>query len=102
MDNGEFKGGNTAGALEFLKRFDSVFDVLDPSRTVVQYSSGPLNVKIDIRTLAPDSMIDSLIAERAAAKKAHDFARADQIRSNLASKGVIVEDTRDGPRWKRQ
>ena len=49
-----------------------------------------------------DEAIDSLIAERTAAKKARDFARADQIRKDLAAQGVILEDTKEGVRWKRQ
>jgi cysteinyl-tRNA synthetase len=45
--------------------------------------------------------VDSLIAERATAKKARDFARADEIRNQLAAQGVILEDTKEGVRWKR-
>ena len=45
--------------------------------------------------------IDALIAERIAAKKARDFARADEIRAELADQGVILEDTKEGVRWKR-
>ena len=43
--------------------------------------------------------VEALIAERAAAKKAKDFARADAIREELSSKGVVIEDTRAGVRW---
>ena len=46
--------------------------------------------------------IEALIAERNAARKARDFARADQIRAGLLEKGVILEDTKDGVRWKRR
>jgi cysteinyl-tRNA synthetase len=102
MDNGEFKAGNLPGAFEFLVHFDSVFDVLDPSPTVLQVSKGNFQVKLDVRALMSDHEIDALVAERTFAKKARDFARADQIRNDLASKGVILEDTKDGPRWKRQ
>lgn len=87
MDNGEFKTGNAAGALAFLRHFDSVFDVLRPTE-----HKGGLS----------DSEIDTLVLERTAAKKARDFARADQIRKDLAAQGVILEDTKDGVRWKRQ
>jgi cysteinyl-tRNA synthetase len=87
MDNGDFKAGNTAGALEFLKHFDSVFDVIQPSQ-----QKGGLS----------DHEIDALVAERTAAKKARDFARSDKLRGELASHGVILEDTKEGVRWKRQ
>lgn len=43
--------------------------------------------------------VEALISERTAAKKAKDFARADAIREELSSKGVVIEDTRAGVRW---
>jgi len=42
------------------------------------------------------------VAERDLAKKRRDFARADQIRNELAEKGVVLEDSKDGVRWKRK
>ena len=45
--------------------------------------------------------IEALIGERKAAKAARDFARADQIRDDLAGQGVILEDSREGTTWKR-
>jgi cysteinyl-tRNA synthetase len=49
-----------------------------------------------------DSEIESLIEERQAARRARDFARSDEIRDQLAEKGVLLEDTKDGVRWKRK
>jgi len=46
--------------------------------------------------------IDALIAERAAAKKARNFAEADRIRAALASEGVLLEDSAAGTTWRRQ
>ena len=48
------------------------------------------------------SWIESLIEERKQAKKDKNFERADEIRDELLSKGIILEDTRDGVRWKRK
>ncbi|KIQ96722.1 cysteine--tRNA ligase [Lysobacter sp. A03] len=48
-----------------------------------------------------DAHIQALIDERTAAKAAKDFARADAIRDQLASEGVVLEDTPGGVRWKR-
>lgn len=48
-----------------------------------------------------DSDIEALIEERQAARKAKDFARADEIRDTLAAQGIILEDTREGVKWKR-
>jgi cysteinyl-tRNA synthetase len=86
MDAGEFLAGNTPGAFEFLTRFDSVFDVLKPSAIADGLS---------------DADIEAKIAERNAAKKTKDFARADQVRQDLAAQGIILEDTKEGVRWKR-
>ncbi len=87
MDSGEFRAGNAANALELLKEFDAVFDVLRPT-----VEAGGLS----------DAEIDALVAERMAAKKSRNFTRADQIRAELAEKGVVLEDTKEGVRWKRQ
>ncbi len=48
-----------------------------------------------------DADIEKLIEERQAARKARDFARADAIRDELLGKGIILEDTREGVKWKR-
>jgi cysteinyl-tRNA synthetase len=48
-----------------------------------------------------DARIQALIDERAAAKKAREFARADAIRDQLAAEGILLEDTPQGVRWKR-
>ena len=49
-----------------------------------------------------DEAVNQLIEERTAAKKARDFARSDAIRKQLADAGIVVEDTKDGIRWKRK
>jgi len=49
-----------------------------------------------------DEEIDSLIQERMDARKARDFARADEIRDLLTGKGIILEDTPQGVRWRRK
>ena len=48
-----------------------------------------------------DDEIEQLIAERQASRKARDFQRADEIRSMLLEKGIVLEDTREGVKWKR-
>ncbi|WP_461482448.1 cysteine--tRNA ligase [Porticoccus sp.] len=49
-----------------------------------------------------DEQIEMLIAERAAAKKNRDFARADQIRDDLLAQGVVLEDSREATTWRRE
>ena len=46
--------------------------------------------------------INSLIAERNAARKNRDFKRADEIRNQLAERGILLEDTPQGTKWKRK
>jgi cysteinyl-tRNA synthetase len=87
MDSGEFRAGNAPAALDLLAAFDDVFDVLKPSAGADQWS---------------DAEIEALIAERAGAKKARDFARADGIRRQLSDNGILLEDTKSGVRWKRK
>ncbi len=87
MDGGGFAAGNVPAALEFLARFDAIFDVLTPSA-----KSGALS----------DAEVEALVAERTEAKKNRDFARADAIRAQLQEQGILIEDTKSGVRWKRR
>ena len=48
-----------------------------------------------------DEEIEAMIEERQAARKAKDFAKADAIRDELLAKGIVLEDTREGVKWKR-
>ena len=48
-----------------------------------------------------DAETQALVDERLAAKRARNFARADQIRKDLLARGVVVEDTKDGSTWHR-
>ncbi len=84
MDAGEFRDGNRAAASDLLSRFDGIFDVLEVARA---------------GRLSPEE-IQRAIDDRLAARKSRDFARADQVRKDLAAKGVILEDTKEGTRWK--
>ncbi len=87
MDTGDFRKENVRGALEFLDKFDAVFDVIRPSE-----KEGDLS----------DEKVEALIAQRAAAKRSRDFALADQVRQQLLDQGIVLEDTKSGVRWKRK
>jgi cysteinyl-tRNA synthetase len=87
MDAGEVRADNIPPALEILARFDAVFDVLRPTAS---------------RSGLSDSEIGKKISERMTAKKNRQFARADEIRQELLAEGIILEDTREGVRWKRK
>ncbi len=87
MDTGAFGAEDAARGLDLLARFDAVFDVLKPT-----VQAGYIT----------DSEVESLIAARGEARKSRDFARADAIRRQLLDEGIILEDTKDGVRWKRK
>ncbi|HYP14790.1 MAG TPA: cysteine--tRNA ligase [Bryobacteraceae bacterium] len=87
MDSGEFQAENGASAHDFLRQFDSVFDILKPT---LQDNA------ID------EAEIEGLLAERAQVRKAKNFKRSDEIRDYLLERGVVIEDTREGMRWKRK
>jgi cysteinyl-tRNA synthetase len=76
---------NKQELLELLDRFDSVFNVLGGDEAPML-----------------DAEIQSLIDERQEARRRRDFARADEIRDQLSSQGITLEDTKDGVRWKRR
>lgn len=60
-----------------------------------------LGIIVEKKEEVLDAEIEALIEERQAARKAKDFARADAIRDELLAKGIILEDTREGVKWKR-
>lgn len=87
MDAGHFTAANVPAAQDLLRHFDAIFDVLKPT-----VAEGTLS----------DADIEALIQARTQAKKARDFAKADQIRKDLSDQGIVLEDTKDGVRWKRK
>ena len=76
---------NKVELTELLKSFDTV-----------------LNIFGDELHEMLDSEIQNLIDERQEARRRRDFARGDEIRDELAGRGIILEDTKDGVRWKRK
>ncbi len=112
IDQGQMLAADRDAILAVLSDFDAVFDVLkdddaEPTRKALVWAeeAGRLDeVAPELRASQSltDESIDALVAERTAAKKTRDFARADQIRNDLAAKGVVIEDSKDGVRWKRK
>src|SRR5580658_9144196 len=112
IDQGQFFTEDRDAILKVLASFDAVFAVIEdrddePTRRAVKWAeeSGRMD-EVSSELLAAQSLsdaeIDALVAERTAAKKRRDFARADAIRAELMEKGVVIEDSREGVRWKRK
>jgi len=79
------KAENQQELLALIDRFDTVLNIFGKQQREML-----------------DSEIQSLINDRQEARRRRDFARADEIRDELASLGIILEDTKDGVRWKRK
>jgi cysteinyl-tRNA synthetase len=112
MDQGQLKAGDRNAILSVLASFDAVFCVMeDRDAEATQQALEWAEREGRLKDVAPellqrqgltDEAIDALVAERTQAKKQRNFARADQIRNELAEKGVVLEDSKDGVRWKRR
>ena len=99
MDKGEFRQGDVAETQQFLATFDKVFAVLEDNDAQKLQTLGFTSAQAGLR----NEDIEKLIADRTAAKKKRDFATADRIRKELADRGIILEDAKDGSvRWKRK
>ena len=111
-DHGTLHTENAAEILRVLTLFDAVFAVLedhdaDLTRAALAWAEreGRLDQAAPelLATLSlSDADIDALVAERTQAKKTRNFARADAIRNDLLAKGILIEDSKDGVRWKRK
>ena len=73
----------------------------DALREKIQSLCDILGIITEKKAELLDADIEQLIEERQAARKAKNFARADEIRNELLEKGIVLEDTREGVKWKR-
>jgi cysteinyl-tRNA synthetase len=111
-DAGTLTAENVAEVLRVLMLFDEVFAVLEDrdeelTRAALAWAEaegriGEAAPELVLKLALSDAEIEALVAERTEAKKARNFARADAIRVELAAKGVAIEDSKDGARWKRK
>jgi cysteinyl-tRNA synthetase len=99
MDKGDFRQGDVAATQQFFATFDKVFAVLEDNDAQKLQALGYGSAEAGLR----DAEIEKLIVDRTAAKKKRDFAAADRIRKELADRGIMLEDAKDGSvRWKRK
>jgi len=111
-DKGTLRSENATEILRVLALFDGVFAVLEDKDEEITRASlkwaeeeGRLDEAaaglVDSLSLS-DADIEALVAERTEAKRARNFARADSIRQQLLDRGVLIEDSKDGVRWRRK
>ena len=111
-DAGTLQSDNVTEILAVLTLFDGVFAVLQDTDAAITRAAIAWAEREDrmdqvaanlVATLAfSDADIDALVAERTQVKKSRNFARADAIRNDLLAKGILLEDGKDGVRWKRK
>jgi cysteinyl-tRNA synthetase len=111
-DAGTLAAENVAEVLRVLNLFDGIFAMLedrDAELTRAALAWAEAEGRIDeaspelvAQMGLSDEQIEALVAERTQAKKARNFARADAIRVELTAKGVVLEDSKEGVRWKRK
>ena len=89
MINQELKEEHTAAFLQKLR--EELLELCDVLGLIVEEQEELL-----------DEEVEKLIEERQKARKNKDFARADEIRDTLKSRGILLEDTREGVKWKRE
>jgi cysteinyl-tRNA synthetase len=97
LDEYQFKEENRWEAARVLEVFDGVFDVLKPAEPGRPGDA----VNAGQRSL-PDAEVEAYIEERTRARETRNFVRADEIRSLLQEHGIMLEDAKDGIRWKRK
>jgi cysteinyl-tRNA synthetase len=111
-DHGQLMSKNVAPIQHVLTRFDEVFNVLEDRDAAIAREAlawagreGKLTevaVELQAKLDLSDVEIERQVAQRTEAKKAHNFAKADAIRNDLAAKGILIEDSKGGVRWKRK
>ncbi|MEI3265655.1 MAG: cysteine--tRNA ligase [Frisingicoccus sp.] len=80
---------------------ESSEELVESVRSAIKKLCDVLGIITEREVELLDEDIEKLIEERQAARKAKNFARADEIREQLASQGILLEDTREGVKWKR-
>ena len=115
LDNAQVKQDDVAAVLQTLEQFDEIFAVLKDDdaakvRATVEWAQN--EGKADKISAAAaefakaaslsDAEVEKLVAEHSQARQARNFAQSDAVRAQLADNGIILENTKDGVRWKRK
>jgi cysteinyl-tRNA synthetase len=108
-DTGKLLRSDVSELQHALQQFDQIFAVLedddvDKTKRVQAWAraEGKVDESVDSEPSLSDSDVEALIEQRQQARKSRDFTKADAVRKQLADGGIILEDTKDGLRWKRK
>jgi cysteinyl-tRNA synthetase len=114
-DAGDVRKDDIPALLKTLEQFEEIFAVLKDDdaakvRATVDWAKkegleekiSPATAELAKAASLSDEEIERLVAEHSQARKSRDFARSDSIRAQLADNGIILENTKDGVRWKRK
>ncbi len=111
-DAGTLGQENARALLDVLAHFDRVFAVLGTDDTRITEAAlewaecegrlGDVPAELLAQRLLTDVQIEALIEERRIARVARDFQRGDAIRDELLEKGIVIEDSKAGVRWRRR
>jgi cysteinyl-tRNA synthetase len=112
LDTGMVLSGDRELVLAVLAKFDAVFAVIEdrdaePTAAALAWAKeqgllAKVAPELLVQQALTDADVDALIAERNIARKQRNFKRSDEIRDELAAKGIVIEDSKDGVRWKRK
>ncbi len=114
-DHGKVKQDDIAALLDALHKFDEIFAVLVDSdaahaKAIVEWAKAegleekitPEAAEMAKSAALSDAQVEELVAKHSAARKARDFKTSDALRDQLLAQGIVLENTKDGARWKRK
>ncbi len=114
-DAGSLHSGDVHALLEAMRRFDEIFAVLHDDdapkiRTIHEWAqaegrmaeASPEFLELANASAMSDADVEARVSELDAARKTRDFTTSDRLRAELLEAGIVVENTKDGVRWKRK
>jgi cysteinyl-tRNA synthetase len=115
VDSGQVKQQDAPEILKALDQFEEIFAVLNDDdaakvRATVEWATAegmadkisPAAAEIAKAASLSDAEVEKLVTEHSHARQSRNFARSDAIRKQLAENGIVLENTKDGVRWKRR
>jgi len=114
-DHGKVKKDDIAAILEALHKFDEIFAVLvdvDAAhvKAIVDWAKSegleekitPAALEMARSAALSDAQVEEMVVKHSEARKAKDFKTSDAVRDELLAQGIVLENTKDGVRWKRK